>query len=91
MKAIEPEAMVAVALSTLGKMPIYGTRIDLPAGGNVSWFFHCGEHSDAEDFYQPIHTEHLEEILPQLIKYLRLPPGTKFIVDDKGYEDVWSI
>ncbi|WP_423236987.1 immunity protein Imm33 domain-containing protein [Burkholderia multivorans] len=86
-----PEDMVAVAISTLGKMPVYGTRISLPAGGNVSWFFHCGEYSDAADFYQPVHTDHLAELLPAVIKYLRLPHGSKFIIDDNGFEDVWLV
>ncbi|WP_439896182.1 immunity protein Imm33 domain-containing protein [Burkholderia ubonensis] len=86
-----PEDMVAVAISTLGKMPVYGTRISLPEGGNVSWFFHCGEYSDAADFYQPVHTDHLTELLPAVMKYLRLPHGSKFIIDDKGFEDVWLV
>ncbi|WP_414449633.1 hypothetical protein AB4851_27750 [Burkholderia sp. 22PA0099] len=86
-----PEEMVAVAISTLGEMPIYGTRISLPDGGNISWFFHCGEYSDAADFYKPVHAEHLSEMLPSVLKYLRLPPGSKFIIDDQGYEDVWMV
>jgi len=86
-----PEEMVAVAISTLGKMPVYGTRIALPEGGNISWFFHCGEYSDVADFYQPVHAEHLSELLPSVLKYLRLPPGSKFIIDDQGYEDVWMV
>ncbi|MGN6317354.1 immunity protein Imm33 domain-containing protein [Trinickia sp.] len=87
----EPEDMVGVAMATLGRMPVYGSRIALPAGGNVSWFFHCGEYSDAPDFYQPVHVEHLNEILPSVIKYLRLPTGAKFIIDDQGFEDVWLV
>ncbi|WP_304991354.1 immunity protein Imm33 domain-containing protein [Burkholderia plantarii] len=88
---VEPEAMVAIALETIGKNPTYGTRIILPEGGNVSWFFHCGEYSDKDDFYKPIHIEHLREILPSVLKYLRLPHGAKFIIDDNGFEDVWMV
>lgn len=84
-----PEAMVAVALGSLEQSPIYGTRIDLPEGGTISWFIHCGEHSDAADFYQPLHTAHLQELLPQVLGYLALPSGAKFIIDREGYEDVW--
>ncbi len=82
--------MVAIALSTLGRMPVYGTRVAPPDGGNISWFFHCGEYSEAEDFYQPVHARHLSEMLPLVVKYLHLPVGTKLIVDDRGYEDVWQ-
>ncbi|NLR98480.1 hypothetical protein HGP17_16805 [Rhizobium sp. P38BS-XIX] len=83
--------MVAVALSTLGRMPISGVGQAAPEGGNISWFFHCGEYCDATDFYQPVHTAHLCEVLPAVVKYLRLPVGTRFIIDDQGYEDVWRV
>ena len=84
-----PEAMVAVATGSLDQSPIYGTRIALPENGTISWFIHCGEHSDAADFYQPLHTAHLRELLPQVLDYLALPSGAKFILDRDGYEDVW--
>lgn len=87
--AVEPEDMVAVAMSTLGRMPVYGTRIALSEGDNVGWFFHCGEYSDAADFYQPLHAAHLLTYLPLVLPYLRLPPGARFIIDDTGDEDVW--
>lgn len=86
---VPPEDMVALAVATIGKMPIYGQRNFLSAEENISWFFYCGESSSADDFYQPLHTEHLREMLPSVIKYLRLPPGSKFIIDDQGHEEVW--
>lgn len=90
LQEVDPEEMVAVAISTIGAMPIYGTRIALPEGGNISWFFYCGSHSTETDFYKPLHAEHLNEMLPLVQKYLRLPPGANFIIDDKGFEDVWT-
>jgi hypothetical protein len=86
---VDPDEMVAIAISTLGAMPIYGTRISLPETRNISWFFHCGGHSGTIDFYKPVHTEHLSDVLPSVMKYLRLPHGSKFIIDDNGFEDVW--
>ena len=87
-----PEGMVAVALSTIGKMPVYGQRCIMDEGHTISWFIHCGEDSwsDVTDFYKPLCTEHLHDILPLAIKYLALPPGSKFVIDDGGYEDVWQ-
>jgi hypothetical protein len=84
-----PEPMVALALGSLGQSPIYGTRIALPEHGTVSWFFHCGKHSDSADFYQPVHIDHLRQVLPLVMDYLGLPYGVKIILDDQGYEDVW--
>ncbi|WP_309475745.1 hypothetical protein [Pseudomonas sp. B21-017] len=89
LSALPPEDMVAIALDTLHKSPIYGTRIQLPEGGTISWFIHCGEHSPVSDFYQAFHTSHLVEELPEVVKYLFLPEGAKFIIDRQGYEDVW--
>ncbi|WP_405078849.1 hypothetical protein ACI51Z_02325 [Pectobacterium carotovorum] len=85
-----PEEMVAIALDTLQSSPIYGTRIPLPENGTISWFIHCGEHSAESGFYQALHTSHLEEMLPEVVPYLFLPEGTKFIIDRAGYEDVWT-
>lgn len=85
-----PEQMVAIALGTIGQMPIYGTRVQSSEGDNISWFFYCGEYSDDESFYSPIHTVHLNELLPEVIPYLSLPQNIKFIIDDQGYEDIWK-
>ncbi|MGY5766295.1 immunity protein Imm33 domain-containing protein [Brachybacterium sp. DNPG3] len=84
-----PEPKVALALSSIGATPVYGTRIALEEGDDVSWFLHCGEYSEAADFYQPVHLEHLPELLPIVLPYLRLPPGARFIIDADGYVDVW--
>lgn len=84
-----PEEMIALAMGTLDQSPIYGTRVVLPEDGTVSWFFHCGEHSQALDFYQPLHTHHLHELLPEVVDYLWLPTDARFIIDREGYEDVW--
>ncbi|MDU9405380.1 hypothetical protein RTH46_23120 [Pseudomonas sp. zfem004] len=84
-----PEERVAVAFNTLSESPIYGTRIRDAKEGGVSWFFYCGNHSDADDFYQALHAHHLIEDLPEVVKYLYLPEGANFIIDRNGYEDVW--
>jgi len=65
-----PEEMVAIALGSLHESLIYGTRVELSENGTISWFIHCGEHSSANDFYQPLHIRHLTETLPEVIKYL---------------------
>jgi hypothetical protein len=87
---ILPDDMVAVALQTLGKTPIYGVRVHkVNPSDNVEWFFYCGEFSEADDFYKPLHAQHLGEYLPMVEKYLALAPGYRFIIDADGYEDVW--
>ena len=79
---------MGIALQTLSERPIHGLRH--PAEGDTNgWYIWCGEFSDSEDFFQPLHVEHLIERLPQAIKYLSLPPGHRFLIDDQGYEDIW--
>jgi len=80
---------VAIALSCLGKQPIVGARIYPRPDEPISWFFYCGEYSDAVDFYQPIHLCHAIQLMPEIKDYLCLDYGYKIIIDKSGYEDVW--
>ncbi|MFU7554406.1 hypothetical protein [Pseudomonas paraeruginosa] len=36
----------------------------------------------------PLHGSRIE-LLPEVLDYLYLPPGARFIIDGDGYEDVW--
>ncbi|MFI0431275.1 hypothetical protein [Mariniflexile sp. HMF6888] len=68
--------------------PINGLRH--PKHGKMNgWYIWSGEWSDAEDFFKPICLEHLIERKPDIIKYLGLDVGFRFLTDKKGYEDVW--
>lgn len=50
----------------------------------------CGEIPQTDnDFFKPLHIRHLIEDRPVVLKYLGLPPGWRFQIDDKGYEDIW--
>lgn len=84
---LNEDAKIAVALSTVGSQPIYGSRID--DDDEVEWYIYCGEFEERDDFYEPISLNHLKEILPQVEQYLALDRGFNFIIDNKGYEDVW--
>lgn len=84
------DEMVAVALESLGKTPITGIRNILEGGENISWFFYCGEFSEDDNFFKPIHVGHLTEYLPEVIPYLALEEGFRFIIDNSGYEDIWQ-
>lgn len=82
--------MVAVAIDSLGKIPINGIRHILKEGENISWFFYCGEFCDDDDFFKPMHIEHLSDYLPQVMPYVALEQGFRFVIDNEGYEDVWK-
>ena len=82
------DSKIGLAMDSLGEMPITGVRT-LPENGTDGWYIWGGEYSSDPDFYQPVHLRHLIDILPQVLPYLALAPGHKFIIDNEGYEDVW--
>src|SRR5258708_6870238 len=82
------QTKVGFALTSEGELPIYGTRHRL-IGDTNGWYIWCGERSDAPDFFQPLHTEHVVEHCRLALPFLALPSGWGFIIDSKGYVDVW--
>lgn len=71
-----------------GIYPINGLR-HTPTGDTSGWYIWAGEDfSEREDFFMPLHAEHLEEWCPGIKKYLGLAPGWRFLVAP-DYEDVW--
>jgi hypothetical protein len=86
------DEMIGVALETFedkSRMPIHGLRLPAESNGYATWYIYAGEYSAADDFYKPMHIGHLLELCPQVLQYLGLPPGWRFLFDDKGYEDAW--
>jgi hypothetical protein len=83
-----PESKVGFALQTLGLLPINGLR-HLPQGDTNGWYLWCGERMSSDpDFFAPLHTRHLIERCPAVLKFLGLPPGYRFLVAG-DYVDLW--
>jgi hypothetical protein len=59
-------------------------------GDTSGWYIWAGEGSPSSDpdFFVPLHLEHLSEWRPEILKFLGLPPGWRFLTAGK-YEDVW--
>lgn len=86
-KPINKNLKVGISLN-LNKDPINGLR--QPAeNGTTGWFIWSGEYLENDDFFQPICAEHLLLQRPEIIKYLGLDIGFRFLADKKGYEDIW--
>ena len=68
--------------------PVHGLRHPIEKG-TCGWYLWSGEYSSADDFFKPYHAKHLLERKPEIIKYLGLEPGGRFLFDDNGYEDIW--
>lgn len=55
----------------------------------TGWYIWAGDYSDADDFFVPMQARHLLEFCPQVLKYLGLAPGWRFLISGE-YEDVWE-
>lgn len=73
-----------------GVWPIHGLRHPTTNTTN-GWYLWAGGEIDQadDDFFQPIHAEHLSEWAPFILPYLGLPPGYRFLLGEKNYVDIW--
>jgi hypothetical protein len=68
--------------------PINGLRHPLTKGA-TGWYIWSGEEFSLEpDFFLPVHVAHLNEQCVEIVKYLGLPPGWRFLFAP-SQEDVW--
>lgn len=88
--ASPPYLKVGLAKSVrTGDLPVHGLRHP-PENDTSGWFIWAGEHlSDDPDFFESIHVVHLAELRPEVMPYLALPPGWRFLIAP-GHEDVWE-
>ena len=71
-----------------GSLPLNGLRHP-PQGDTCGWYLWAGkEMSAADDYFQPMHIFHLVERCPNVVPYLGLPPGWRFLLVE-DYEDLW--
>ncbi len=86
-----PNTTIGIALPQHEQLvPLNALRHPAAANSN-GWFVWRGPanpQNQADDFFSPIHVEHLDEHAPELAPYLALPPGWGVILAP-GYEDVW--
>lgn len=71
-----------------GALPLNGLRLE-PQNGTCGWYFWSGtEMSHAPDFFDPTHVGHLQRVCPQVLPFLLLPPGWRFLIAEAEV-DVW--
>jgi len=75
--------VVAVAVHTLkqDKKP--------ETAENISWYIYGGEPSSEETF-ETMTVRELQDIAPEVLPYLALETGFRFMIDADDYEDVWK-
>jgi hypothetical protein len=71
------------------KYPLNGLRHPLE-GDTTGWYIWSGEEfSNEPDFFVPMHAIHLVTKAHELLKYLGLAPGWRFLIAP-NHEDVWE-
>lgn len=79
---LSPDSRVGIALETQGKVPINGLRHP-PEGNMNGWYLWPGEQfPSAADAFSPVQPHHLIDLRPEVIKFLGLPPGYRFLLAD---------
>jgi hypothetical protein len=82
------EDKLGIALSTLGELPINGLRHN-PENGTSGWYIWCGEVlSEDAEFFESLHVSHIAQYLPEVQRYLALPPGHRFLLAPTQ-EEIW--
>jgi hypothetical protein len=88
---VERTQLIAVNESLFSNtQPLNGLRH--PKQGSVEgWYLWSGNEIPQNDdnYFKPIHPEHLTTKRHIVLKYLGLPTGWRFQIDEGGYEDVW--
>ncbi|MDD2940060.1 MAG: hypothetical protein PHW49_04905 [Acinetobacter harbinensis] len=87
---VSGDDVVAVAVNTLNQEPIVGIRKKPEPEENVAWFIYGGEMGEGEDFFETMTVRELQDILPEVLPYLALAEGFRFMIDREDYEDVWK-
>jgi len=81
---------VGIALNVReGLLPLNGLRHP-PEGDTTGWYIWAGETlSQDPDFFKPLHVAHVATWCPEVLRFLGLPPGWRFLAAG-DYEDVWE-
>jgi hypothetical protein len=71
-----------------GELPLNGLRHP-PEGNMCGWYLWAGKKlSGNPDYFEPMHLSHLADGGSEILRYLALPPGWRFLVGE-NCEDVW--
>lgn len=82
------DAKVGFAIDSKDEIPINGLRHP-PEGDTSGWYIWVGEeYSSDPDFFEPLHVRHLNQRCPEIVRFLGLPPGYRFLVA-RDVVDIW--
>jgi len=85
-----PDDIVGAARNVVrGQCPLNGLRH--PRTSTTSgWYLWAGTDLPTEaDFFEPIHASRLVDRCPDVLPFLGLAPGWRFLLGENGYVDIW--
>ena len=86
--ATRPDSKLGVSpFLSSESLPIHGLSHP-PQADTCGWYIWSGELSSDPDFFRPLQAAHLADRCPQVLKYLGLAPGWRFLIAP-DHEDVW--
>ncbi|WP_228714933.1 immunity protein Imm33 domain-containing protein [Acinetobacter pullicarnis] len=87
---VKGDDLVAVALQSIKQEPIVGIRKKPIPGESVAWYIYGGELQTKDEDFEIMSIKELQDILPEVLPYLALDHGYRFMIDQDDYEDVWK-
>lgn len=87
---VSGDDVIAVAVHTLNQDPIVGIRKASDAATKVSWYIYGGEQVSSDADFEIMTVRELQDIAPEVLPYLALDQGFRFMIDADDYEDVWK-
>jgi len=85
----QPNDAIGLAVDTLRTMPLNGLRY-LPQEGGSGWYIWGGDEMlQRADFFSPVQVRYLGDYVAGLQPFLDLPPGFRFLTDNRGRQKVW--
>lgn len=88
---VDPHSKVGVSINLKERhvWPVNGLRHP-PEGDMSGWYLWAGEDLPSDpQFFVPLHASHLAQWRPEVVPYLLLPPGWRFLIAPR-HEDVWQ-
>src|SRR5690606_25720331 len=87
---VSGDDVIAVAVHTLNQDPIVGIRKTPDPSTRVSWYIYAGEEVSSDADFEILTVRELQDIAPEVLPYLALEQGFRFMIDADDYEDVWK-
>ena len=71
-------------------LPIHGLRHP-QTESTTGWYIQSGDYQETDSFFVSMHAKHVLDNWPELVPYLNLAPGWRFLINtEDGYEDIWE-